>query len=501
MDIPAIKYTMPPDPASRNKISGTLTKWLETTNSSSLPIPPVEFETLFNLATEFSSNNNISNDYIAFIMVLISNHIWMPWLQGVPYDKRLLLLPNCLASSDKCQGYNDQFGLVCNKCGHCDIAEIERKAKELGYVVLIAEGSPVVAELIKTGQIKGIVGVSCFEALDKVFKHINNAAVPAIAIPLNQDGCKDTEVDTKWLLDLIATPFDNTNTLSDFNQIKDEVYTWFSKENIASLFEKLNINISETTSKVSIDWITRDGKRHRPVMTAAVYDTLSKSGNSVFPASIIHTSVAIELFHKASLVHDDIEDNDDERYGLPTINNQFGDAFAINIGDFIIGTGYRLIAEQNSKPEIVNRLLVEVAKAHQQLSSGQGAELALAKKEIDLDTIFNIYKDKTSPAFRVALLSGAIIAEACQATLETLTSLSDYLGIAYQIKDDLEDTDDDKNELSILNAIDNNGNRISLAKAELLLSEFRTKARIAISNCSNPELKFLLTRLITKITE
>ncbi len=497
---PELQYIMPLDSDTRNEISDILNAWLNS-NSSTLPVPPVEFDTLYKLAKEFISLHNLDDGYIALIMVLISNHLWMPWLQGVPYDKRLLLLPNCLASSDKCQGYNDQFGLVCKKCGSCDILNIEEKAKALGYIVLIAEGSPVVAELIKTGQIRGIIGVSCFEALDKVFEHINNAAVPAVAVPLNKDGCKDTKVDSKWLLDLISAPFDTTKQQSDFNWIKDQVCNWFSYENIAALFEKMEIDSNEETSQISIDWIARDGKRHRPIMTAAVYDCLCKDKNTVFPKSIIHTSVAIEFFHKASLVHDDIEDNDNERYGLPTINNQYGDAFAINIGDFLIGTGYRLIAEQCSPSTIVNKILIEIAKAHQQLSSGQGAELALVGNKCDLDRLLNIYRDKTSPAFRVALLSGAILGGADNDTLEMLTILSDDLGIAYQIKDDLEDTDNDVNQLNILNAIANNGKKISVAKAELLLNEYRKKARMAIPNCSIPQLKFLLTRIITKITE
>ena len=55
-------------------------------------------------------------------------------------------------------------------------------------------------------------------------------------------------------------------------------------------------------------------------------------------------ALAIEALHKASLVHDDIEDDDEFRYGRPTLHRVHGVAQAVNVGDFLIGLGYRLIA-------------------------------------------------------------------------------------------------------------------------------------------------------------
>ena len=500
MNKESIQYIMPEDRLTRKQLSESVCTWLESENYI-LPAPPVEFEALYRLASKYIEEHKQSTTMAAFIMVTISNYIWLPWLKGVPFNKRLLLLPDCLASSKHCQGQEDQFGLICQNCGNCVIESIEKKAKELGYLVLVAEGSPVVAELIKTGQIQGIVGVSCFEALDKAFKHINNAAVPSIAIPLTKDGCKDTEVDVDWLLNTLATPEDEKFTIQDYDQIQDTVCGWFEKDALYELIEKFKFDISDKTSSVALDWMAREGKRYRPFITAAVFNSLSKQGNNIFPESLIQTALAIEFFHKASLVHDDIEDNDIERYGLPTINSEYGDAYAINVGDFLIGSGYRLLAEQNNTNEVINRLLLEVSKAHQQLSIGQGAELALKGKEVDLENLFSIYKNKTSPAFRVALLSGAIIAGAETQTLEMLSSLSDHLGVAYQIKDDLDDTHPDSDELSILNAYDSNGKCLSYASSEQLLDTFRSKARHSIAGCQIPKLKIFLTRLITKITQ
>ena len=89
------------------------------------------------------------------------------------------------------------------------------------------------------------------------------------------------------------------------------------------------------------------------------------------------TALAIEAFHKASLVHDDIEDDDTFRYGRTTLHRQYGVGTAINVGDYLIGLGYRLVSRDRKElggdcaADILNRL----SDAHLKLSEGQGAEL------------------------------------------------------------------------------------------------------------------------------
>ena len=89
------------------------------------------------------------------------------------------------------------------------------------------------------------------------------------------------------------------------------------------------------------------------------------------------TALAIEAFHKASLVHDDIEDDDTFRYGRETLHRQYGVGTAINVGDYLIGLGYRLVSRERKElggdctADILNRL----SDAHLKLSEGQGAEL------------------------------------------------------------------------------------------------------------------------------
>ena len=119
------------------------------------------------------------------------------------------------------------------------------------------------------------------------------------------------------------------------------------------------------------------------MITLAAYDaliggkgTLSEDG-LLLPDSVRRTALAIETFHKASLVHDDIEDDDAFRYGRETLHRQHGIGTAINVGDYLIGLGYRLVSRERKElgGDCAADILDKLADAHLKLSEGQGAEL------------------------------------------------------------------------------------------------------------------------------
>lgn len=145
-------------------------------------------------------------------------------------------------------------------------------------------------------------------------------------------------------------------------------------------------------------------------------------------------AVAVECFHKASLIHDDVEDRDVERYGQPTINALYGDAFAINVGDALLGLGYRILSQSNNA-----ELLRLIANAHVKLCRGQGEELMWDKSPVTMDHVMTIFRYKTVPAFEVSLMLGLSCTGDYAHLRPILSAYSDALGIAYQLKDDLED--------------------------------------------------------------
>ena len=166
-------------------------------------------------------------------------------------------------------------------------------------------------------------------------------------------------------------------------------------------------------------------------------------------------AVSIESFHKASLVHDDIQDGDDFRYGEPTLHIEHGVPTAINVGDYLIGLGLstrdRDIDEMgaDAAADILNKL----ADAHTKLSEGQGAELVWRDsrdKRLTPQEALNIYASKTAPAFEAALYCGVRLAGPADHYAEPIANLARHLGIAFQILNDLQDWNgDDFNKLTL----------------------------------------------------
>ena len=97
-----------------------------------------------------------------------------------------------------------------------------------------------------------------------------------------------------------------------------------------------------------------------------------------FPVDLRRLAVAVECFHKASLIHDDIEDDDRLRYGEPTLHESHGVPVALNVGDFLLGEGYRLIGQCEVPAENRVAMLQAAAAGQRVLCLGQGAELAWA---------------------------------------------------------------------------------------------------------------------------
>ncbi len=174
------------------------------------------------------------------------------------------------------------------------------------------------------------------------------------------------------------------------------------------------------TEAIAYDFLARGGKHSRPFITLAVYDALTggacTQANGAanlgrLPEAIKRCALSIETFHKASLVHDDIEDDDQYRYGAPTLHRKFGTATAINVGDYLIGLGYRLVSREAKSlgADVVAEVIDRLADAHMKLSEGQGAELIWRdsrNKQITPPEAINIYALKTAPAFGAARLHG-----------------------------------------------------------------------------------------------
>ena len=401
------------------------------------PVPPMPMAELRQHADTIIAQAGCPEIFRDYIAVTLNNEAWREQLACIPYERRLLLMPKCLRVEAKCPAPFDEFGLLCKKCGLCSIQDLQEEAERLGYAVLVAEGSAIVTSIIQTGKIEAIVGVSCLSVLEKAFPHMEAAAIPGVAIPLLQDDCVDTNVDTDWVWEYIHLTSDDHTRRMDLDGIREEVDSWFKPQ---VLDELLGPSQSET-DRIARVWLGKSGKRWRPFLTVCAHDAFRGAPVGLRDQGLKKLAIAVECFHKASLIHDDIEDDDATRYGEKTLHEEHGIPVALNVGDYLIGEGYRLISECGAAPRLIVQMLSVASQGHRTLSLGQGAELCWARHPQPLTSVqvVEIFRQKTAPAFEVALRLGALYANEDGDVHDVLSKYSESLGIAYQIRDDLED--------------------------------------------------------------
>ena len=191
------------------------------------------------------------------------------------------------------------------------------------------------------------------------------------------------------------------------------------------------------------------GKRLRPVMACEVATVLGASINEILP-----TACAIEMLHCQSLIHDDLPcmDNDDYRRGKLTNHKVFGEATAVLAGDALLSFAPKLIIDKTPNSissEQVLKVFREffIAAGVDGIISGQIVDLASEHKKISEETLSFIYEYKTAKLFKLAVRAGAIIANATEQQIETLTKFAEYYGHAFQIYDDILDVTSTLEEL------------------------------------------------------
>ncbi len=413
------------------------------------------------LADGLLASLDLGDQYLGFTMVMLTNAFWREQVAGIPFHRRLMLLPHCLKNAEGCPAEYDEFGLDCEKCGACSVADYKTKAEQLGYKVLVSEGTPIVLKIIMSGHVDAIVGVACLNVLEKAFDKVLLAGIPCVATPLLSSNCKNTSVDQDWVFDMIdlktAPPEQQTKTYVRLMRAANQMFEEPELSRLAPPARRggaANDPLAKHEA-IAYDFLARGGKRSRPFITLATYDALTggKATTSdegwAFSDSVKRSAMAIETFHKASLVHDDIEDDDAYRYGEQTLHRVHGIGTAINLGDYLIGLGYRLVSRdrQTLGAEVAADILDKLADSHIKLSEGQGAELlwrdAKEKALTPMDAL-KIYALKTSPAFEAALYTGVRLAGPVAEYEKLIPDFSRNVGVAFQILNDLKDWNGDE---------------------------------------------------------
>ena len=425
-----IKQIVPQDAAIREQIRLAAADYVHAAGLN----PPLSLNLLARHAEKMLAGLDLNrHGFDHYAMIELNNAVWTPYFPHIARKQRLLLLPFCLRKQPGCPAAHDDLGLICRGCGQCNIPNLSAEADALDMPVLVAESSSAVADWVEQGEIQAVVGVSCLDSLEKSFPAMLRSAVPGIAVPLLRDGCKDTIFDPDDLKRALAVPQDAELHEFSYSAVRGRIDALFTPDGVSKLIP------DNLLKEEAVRALSAHGKHYRPKITAGCWAALTAASPDL-PDYLEPVALAVECFHKASLIHDDIEDNDAERYGEPACHVRLGLAPALNLGDYLIGLGYRLFCHESVPPEMRAGLTNEAAAAHCELALGQAKEFeALKKNDLKQEDCLEIHRLKTAPAFRVALFAAVIAAGRFDELRDLFHAFSDRLGMAYQLHDDLED--------------------------------------------------------------
>lgn len=235
--------------------------------------------------------------------------------------------------------------------------------------------------------------------------------------------------------------------------------------------------------------VNAGGKRLRPALVLWTAELLGGNKEQVMPVAC-----ALELIHTYSLIHDDLPcmDDDDLRRGKPTNHVIYGEALALLAGDGLLTHAFTVMArtiEKGVNPAQLIRVIQEVSEAAGSLGmvGGQVVDMESEGKEIDLETLQFIHANKTGALFRASIRSGAILSGATEEDLERLTEFAEYLGLTFQITDDILDVVGDEEKLGKPIGSDESHGKatypalVGLEESRRLANESCVKAKAALA--------------------
>lgn len=173
------------------------------------------------------------------------------------------------------------------------------------------------------------------------------------------------------------------------------------------------------------------GKKIRPLLSL-----LTARSQGEVNALSIKCAIVSEVMHTASLLHDDVADNSKTRRGVPTINNLFSPAASVLMGDYWLSKAISVLVNQS----LDIRILQSFSSAMSGLSEGELIQMDLiGNTAITQEDYIRIVSKKTSSLFIAAMKSAALSVEALDEIVESFEQCGYYLGIAFQIRDDILD--------------------------------------------------------------
>lgn len=179
----------------------------------------------------------------------------------------------------------------------------------------------------------------------------------------------------------------------------------------------------------------RAGKRMRPILILLMARNFGQISDVTQNAA-----VGLELLHTASLVHDDVVDESEERRGQASVNATYDNKVAVLVGDYILSTALLCVARTHSE-----QIVTYLAELGRTLSDGEILQLSnIGRKDISEDVYYDVIKQKTAALFEACAGIGALSSGASEEDVMAAKQFGQNLGIIFQIRDDIFDYYDSK---------------------------------------------------------
>ncbi len=176
--------------------------------------------------------------------------------------------------------------------------------------------------------------------------------------------------------------------------------------------------------------LSQKGKKIRPLLVL-----LSAKLSGIISERSYRAASLVELLHTATLVHDDVVDEAEKRRGLPSLNNIWGNKISVLVGDFLLSKGL-MLSVTNGDFDFLQRITDTVKR----MSEGELLQIYKTKKlNIDEKTYLKIISDKTASLLSTCCQIGGMSVTDNEEKIVALKNYGEYLGIAFQIKDDILD--------------------------------------------------------------
>ncbi len=282
----------------------------------------------------------------------------------------------------------------------------------------------------------------------------------------------------------LKTPASNslsdTSNLLDFSDIQQLISKDMNRVN-EHIRQSLNSDVI-LINQISEYLINSGGKRMRPILLLLVANAFNYKGNQH-----INLAAVIEFIHTATLLHDDVVDESTLRRGNSTVNAIWGNSASVLVGDFLYSRSFQLMLKSDSMK--IMKILADTTNV---IAEGEVLQLLNSgNPDTTVTEYMNVIEYKTAKLFEASARLGCVISNQSEEDEQSLANYGKYLGVAFQITDDVLDYTSNAGELG-----KNIGDDLAEGKPTLPLiyalnsanSEEKQLIRHAIENCDVQQL-------------